>query len=206
MGKAWAQHGPLCWQRGCFKSLEDPLSLAPCQTITGFVSFKAGQRGSFQWSPHKTSLWDEPSTRRKGGGLGEGGGKRDRMTSAMTSLCSQFPKKSQKPYKERTKNTLRGVQAAPTPPPQNGCSMQANRRHMGDAWRGQSMGARWTCRERQAGPQYDAMGWAASSPSLASSPLAGTTPSVPSQHPGTCYQDASTTLSLPFSGVMRCQE
>lgn len=37
----------------------------------------------------------------------------------MTSLCSHFPKKSQKPYKERTKNTLGGVQAAPTPPPQN---------------------------------------------------------------------------------------
>lgn len=116
VGTAWARHGPLCWQSGCFKSLEDPLSLAPCQTITGFVSFKAGQRGSFQWSPHKTSLWDEPSTRR---GRRGGGGKRDRMTSAMTSLCSHFPKKSQKPYKERTKNTLGGVQAAPTPPPQN---------------------------------------------------------------------------------------
>lgn len=77
---------------------------------------------------------------------------------------------------------------------------------MGDVWRGQSMGARWTSRERQAGPQYDAMGWAAGSPSLASSPLAGTTPSVPSQHPGTCHQDGSATPSPPFRGVMRFQE
>lgn len=37
-------------------------------------------------------------------------------------------------------------------------------------------------------------------------PLAETTPSVPSQHPGTCHQDGSTTPSPPLSGVMRSQE
>lgn len=89
VGTAWARHGPLCWQSGCFKSLEDPLSLAPCQTITGFVSFKAGQRGSFQWSPHKTSLWDEPSTRR--GRRGGGEARQDDLSDDFTVLT--LPKK-----------------------------------------------------------------------------------------------------------------